>query len=124
MAKQVQVRFINANGAFTSQEYTYNVPKHLQSAVEKATHAVVDSPQGGLVVVKIVDYRPDLKGTRRILSVFDMEVEKALQLEDRKRWEAKQLLDKKLKEFNEKKAYQIMAESDPEVARLLSILEE
>lgn len=124
MAKQVQVRFINSNGTFTSQEYTYNVPKHLQTEVDKATHAVVDSPQGGLVVVKITDYRTDVKGTRRILSTFNMEVEKALQLEDRKKWEAKQVLDKKLKEFNEKKAYQIMAQSDPEVARLLSYLEE
>lgn len=108
----------------SQKKYTFKVPKNLISEIKIGDRVVVDTSNGFQVVTVVGASVSAYQATKYVVDIVHMDAyEKALSDEKRAKMLREQLEQKKAK-FEKEKAYEMLAASDPEAAKLLEALKE
>lgn len=106
------------------KKYTFKVPKNLVSEIKIGDRVVVDTSNGFQVVTVVGTSVSAYQATKYVVDIVHMDAyEKAINDEKRAKMLREQLEQKKAK-FEKEKMYEMLAASDPEVAKLLEALKE
>ena len=119
--KTLKVRFSGDGVIGRTYDYMTDI-----DSVEKGSRVVVDSPNGGYVVVEVTEVvdTETVKASKWVVCLVDDTRYKQRLAADTERKDILALLEKKSRKIEEVQKYEFLSALDPEAAALLSRLKE